>query len=166
MTGGTGFLGSALVKRLVAEGHRVRVFDDNSRGRPSRLADIEGHFEYVEGDIRDPAAVDRACNGVDTVCHLAFVNGTEFFYSKPDLVLDVALKGIINVLESSIRAARARADGDVELGGVPGAENGADRRERGAVDSRSCSTRAIRTRPVRSSARSSRSTTAAAISRA
>lgn len=103
MTGGTGFLGGALVKRLVAEGHRVRVFDDNSRGRPSRLADIEGHFEYVEGDIRDPAAVDRACSGVDTVCHLAFVNGTEFFYSKPDLVLDVALKGIMNVLESSIR---------------------------------------------------------------
>ena len=103
VTGGTGFLGSALVRRLVGEGKRVRVLDNNSRGRASRLQDLEGRFEYVEGDIRDPAAVDRACAGIDIVCHLAFVNGTEFFYTKPDLVLDVALKGITNVLESSIR---------------------------------------------------------------
>jgi len=103
VTGGTGFLGSALVRRLVGEGKRVRVLDNNSRGRASRLQDLEGRFEYVEGDIRDPAAVDRACAGIDIVCHLAFVNGTEFFYTKPELVLDVALKGITNVLESSIR---------------------------------------------------------------
>ena len=103
VTGGTGFLGSALVKRLVHEGRRVRVLDDNSRGRASRLQEIDGQFEYAEGDVRDPSAVDRACEGVGIVCHLAFVNGTEFFYSKPDVVLDVALKGIINVLESSIR---------------------------------------------------------------
>ncbi len=103
VTGGTGFLGGALVTRLVHDGHRVRVFDDNSRGRASRLRALDGQFEYAEGDIRDPAAVERACAGVDVVCHLAFVNGTEFFYTKPDLVLDVALKGITNVLESSIR---------------------------------------------------------------
>jgi UDP-glucose 4-epimerase len=103
VTGGTGFLGSALTRRLVHAGSRVRVFDNNSRGRLSRLRDLEQQIEYVEGDIRDQAAVDRACEGVDIVCHLAFVNGTEFFYSKPDLVLDVAVKGISNVIESAIR---------------------------------------------------------------
>jgi nucleoside-diphosphate-sugar epimerase len=103
ITGGTGFLGSALVRRLIATGVRVRVFDDNSRGRADRIRDLAERFEYVEGDIRDAAAVDRACRGVDVVCHLAFINGTEFFYSKPDLVLDVAVKGIANVLDGAMR---------------------------------------------------------------
>jgi len=104
VTGGTGFLGSALVRRLVADGHRVRVFDNNSRGRAARLADLDGRFEYVQGDIRDPRAVAAAVAGVDSVCHLAFINGTEFFYSQPDLVLDVAVRGMSNVLDACTAA--------------------------------------------------------------
>jgi UDP-glucose 4-epimerase len=103
VTGGTGFLGSALTRRLVAEGARVRVLDNNSRGRAARLQDLEQRIEYVEGDVRDAVTVDRACEGMDVVCHLAFINGTEFFYSHPDLVLDVAVKGMVNVLDSAIR---------------------------------------------------------------
>jgi len=103
VTGGTGFLGSALTRRLVNDGARVRVLDNDSRGRISRLRDLEGRFEVVEGDVRDRAAVERACAGIDVVCHLAFINGTEFFYTKPDLVLDVAVKGIVNVIESAMR---------------------------------------------------------------
>lgn len=100
VTGGTGFLGSALVRRLLQAGHRVRVLDDNSRGSSRRLADIEGAFEWVAADVRDAEAVARAAHGVDSVCHLAFVNGTEFFYSRPDLVLDVAVKGMVNVIDA------------------------------------------------------------------
>jgi nucleoside-diphosphate-sugar epimerase len=103
VTGGTGFLGSALTRRLVTAGARVRVLDNDSRGHVSRLRDIDDRFEFVPGDIRDPAAVNRACEGIDVVCHLAFINGTEFFYTKPDLVLDVAVKGIVNVIDSAIR---------------------------------------------------------------
>ena len=103
VTGGTGFLGSALTRRLVAAGARVRVLDNNSRGHIGRLADVDGRFDYVEGDIRDAGVVDRACAGVDVICHLAFINGTEFFYSKPDLVLDVAVKGMVNVIDSAVR---------------------------------------------------------------
>jgi nucleoside-diphosphate-sugar epimerase len=103
VTGGTGFLGSALTRRLVDVGARVRVLDNNSRGRATRLRDLDDRFEYMEGDVRDAAVVDRACRGIDVICHLAFINGTEFFYTKPDLVLDVAVKGISNVLDSAIR---------------------------------------------------------------
>jgi nucleoside-diphosphate-sugar epimerase len=50
--------------------------------------------------VRDPRAVDEAARGMDAICHFAFVNGTEFFYSQPALVLDVGVKGIVNVLDA------------------------------------------------------------------
>src|SRR5262249_18729411 len=58
---------------------------------------------YVEGDIRNRDDVLAATAGVDAVCHLAFVNGTEFFYSRPDLVLDVAVKGMSNILDACMK---------------------------------------------------------------
>jgi nucleoside-diphosphate-sugar epimerase len=103
VTGGAGFLGSALVRRLVREGIRVRVFDNQSRGRFDRLADVADSIDYVSGDIRNPAEVERAVKGVDSVCHLAFVNGTGFFYTKPELVLEVGVKGIVNVLDACLQ---------------------------------------------------------------
>jgi len=102
VTGGTGFIGSALVRRLVAEGHRVRVLDDNSRGAARKLADAAAAVELFTGDIRDARAVKEAIRGADCVCHLAYVNGTEYFYSKPELVLDIAVKGMSNVLDACI----------------------------------------------------------------
>ena len=100
VTGGSGFIGSALVKALVKDGHAVRVLDDNSRGAPRRLTDVAGDIEFIGGDIRDAALVGRAVRGMDEVHHLAFVNGTEFFYSAPELVLDVGVKGMINVIDA------------------------------------------------------------------
>jgi nucleoside-diphosphate-sugar epimerase len=103
VTGGSGFIGSALVKALVRNGETVRVLDDNSRGSPRRLREVERDIEFVSGDIRDPAAVDAAMRGIDEVHHLAFVNGTATFYSAPDLVLDVGVKGIVNVIDACRR---------------------------------------------------------------
>lgn len=100
VTGGSGFIGSALVKALVRDGNAVRVLDDNSRGALRRLADIEKDIEFIGGDIRDAAVVHAAVRGMDEVHHLAFVNGTEFFYRTPELVLDVAVKGMVNVIDA------------------------------------------------------------------
>ncbi|OAN50291.1 NAD-dependent dehydratase [Paramagnetospirillum marisnigri] len=111
VTGGTGFIGAALVKRLLKDGHSVRVLDNNSRGAPRRLAEVEGAYEMVEADIRDADAVAKAMAGIDCCCHLAYVNGTEFFYTKPELVLDVAVKGMVAVLD----ACRAQGVGDLVL---------------------------------------------------
>jgi nucleoside-diphosphate-sugar epimerase len=102
VTGGSGFIGAALVRRLIARGDRVRVLDNLSRGHQRRLADVVHDVEFVEADIRDAAAVSRATRGIDSVCHAAFVNGTQFFYSKPQLVLDVGIRGMLNVLDACL----------------------------------------------------------------
>jgi nucleoside-diphosphate-sugar epimerase len=100
VTGGSGFIGAGLVRALVRDGHRVRVLDDNSRGALRRLEAVRNDIEFVAGDIRDADAVHKAARGVDEVHHLAYVNGTEFFYSAPDLVLDVGVRGMINVIDA------------------------------------------------------------------
>jgi nucleoside-diphosphate-sugar epimerase len=103
VTGGSGFIGAALVKALVARGQAVRVFDNHSRGSARRLNEVERDIELVQGDIRDAAALDAAMDRIEEVHHLAFVNGTATFYSDPDLVLDVGVKGIVNVIDSCRR---------------------------------------------------------------
>jgi nucleoside-diphosphate-sugar epimerase len=100
VTGGSGFIGSALVRALVHAGNNVRVLDDNSRGRARRLEDVATDIEFIAGDIRDAATVAKAAQGMDEVHHLAFVNGTEFFYKMPELVLDVGVRGMINVIDA------------------------------------------------------------------
>lgn len=98
VTGGAGFLGSSLVRRLCEAGRRVRVFDDASRGKPRRLEGLS--CELVSGDVRDAGALARAAAGAETVVHYAFVNGTRFFYEKPELVLEVGVRGMVNVLDA------------------------------------------------------------------
>jgi nucleoside-diphosphate-sugar epimerase len=100
VTGGSGFIGSALVTALLRAGHAVRVLDDNSRGHPRRLKGIEKDIDFAAGDIRDPETVARAAQGMDEVHHLAFVNGTEFFYTRPELVLDVGVRGMLNAIDA------------------------------------------------------------------
>ncbi len=109
VTGGAGFLGAALVRRLVTAGHHVRSFEDYSRGVPDRLRDCAEDVECVQGDIRDLDALCRAARGVESVIHLAFVNGTEHFYQRPELVLDVGVRGMLNVVD----ACRATGVGDL-----------------------------------------------------
>jgi UDP-glucose 4-epimerase len=104
VTGGSGFIGAALCHQLVANGYQVRVLDDNSRGSLTRLADIQDQIEFVSGDIRDAKTVQTATEGCQMVWHLAYINGTRFFYERPDEVLEVGIKGAINTIEAAIAA--------------------------------------------------------------
>ena len=103
VTGGSGFIGSAIVRRLVKEGHGVRVLDNDIRGASERLKDVANEIEIVQADVRDAEAVQKACKGVDSAIHLAYLQGTQFFYTKPELVLDIGVKGIVNVIDGCIK---------------------------------------------------------------
>lgn len=104
VTGGTGFIGSALVRALVNDGAKVRVFDNDSRGNLTNLADLQDRIEVVRGDIRNLADVESAAKGIETVFHLAYINGTENFYKKPGLVLDVGVRGTLNMIDAAQKA--------------------------------------------------------------
>jgi nucleoside-diphosphate-sugar epimerase len=73
VTGGAGFIGSHLVERLLADGHRVRVLDNFSTGRRANLGFARGNrrLEVIRGDLRNLATVERAVRGVATVFHQA-----------------------------------------------------------------------------------------------
>jgi len=96
VTGGAGFIGSALCARLAQAGHEVRVLDDMSRGNPERLRGVR--CTVFHGDVRNADDVLTAMHGCDTVAHLAYLQGTQTFYAEPRAVLDVALRGILNIL--------------------------------------------------------------------
>ena len=63
---------------------------------------MQKNILFVRGDIRDKRKVLKAFKGADAVIHLAYVNGTKHFYNQPVKVLDIAIKGILNVIESCI----------------------------------------------------------------
>lgn len=103
VTGGTGFIGSYIVKLLIKKKYKVIVFDNNSRGHLTKLRGYEKKFKFIKGDIRNSEQVHAAFKNVDAVVHLAYVNGTKYFYKHPVKILEIAIKGIVNVIEACIK---------------------------------------------------------------
>ena len=104
VTGGGGFIGSYLIRALVRDGWDVTCIDNMTRGDQSRFADVADNVTLWRSDIRDADNITQACVGAEVVFHLAAVNGTENFYTQPELVLDVGLRGALSVVEACRRA--------------------------------------------------------------
>jgi dTDP-glucose 4,6-dehydratase/UDP-glucose 4-epimerase len=119
ITGGTGFIGSALARRLVELGHDVIALDSGSRSRPGSLEGLP--IEIRHGDVRDLDAVREAARRVDAVAHLAAIQGTANFYRKPYEVLDVNLRGTLNVAQACAENGVGRLffSSSSEIYGVP-----------------------------------------------
>lgn len=103
VTGGTGFIGSNICNYLISNKFKIVVFDNNSRGNIKRLDDIKKNIIFIKGDICKKNHLKKAFQKIKIHCviHLAYINGTKYFYEKPIDVLNVGLKGIINILELS-----------------------------------------------------------------
>jgi UDP-glucose 4-epimerase len=96
VTGGCGFIGVNLTSRLVAEGNQVRILDNLSLGKRE---DVEPFgVDLQVGDIRDFAAVTKACQGIDTVVHLAAHTRVVESVTDPELNFEINVVGTMNVL--------------------------------------------------------------------
>ncbi|MEC7989193.1 MAG: SDR family NAD(P)-dependent oxidoreductase, partial [Candidatus Thermoplasmatota archaeon] len=107
VTGGAGFIGAALVRRLLAEGQRVAVLDNFWRGSMANLEAVKSHpdLTVIEGDVANPADVQRchdALGGVDLVHHLAAINGTKWFHEAAMDVIDVNVNGTLVALRHAL----------------------------------------------------------------
>ncbi len=97
VTGGAGYLGSALARRLVALGHDVRVFDDLSAGDPTRLPE---DVTFARGDINDLPRLWTLVQGVDCVYHLAARVSVPESVRYPREYNSVNVGGTVSVLEA------------------------------------------------------------------
>ncbi len=106
VTGGAGFIGSQLARDLLESGQRVRVLDDLSTGRQGNIASLD--LEFIQGDIRDLATVERAMLDVDLVFHHAAYISAPASLEEPLDCYEINVQGSIHVLHAAQKAAVQR----------------------------------------------------------
>lgn len=100
ITGATGFIGSKVTKRFEKKNIEIIAVDNNFRGLSSRLKNSSSRTNVIEFDIRDKEMLINLSKDCDCIIHLAYINGTENFYKIPDQVLDVAIRGMMNIFDA------------------------------------------------------------------
>jgi nucleoside-diphosphate-sugar epimerase len=103
VTGGAGFIGSNLVKELLARGHFVRVLDNFTTGRRRNISPFleNSRFELVEGDLRSLHTVREAVRTMDFVLHQGALPSVPRSINDPLTTNDVNILGTLNILEAA-----------------------------------------------------------------
>ena len=101
VTGGAGFIGRWVVKKLLDEGYEVCVLDDLSNGRMENIEEfkINSEFEFVSGDIRDKNLLGAVFKDVDICIHAAASINVQESIENPQRFYDVNVNGTFNILE-------------------------------------------------------------------
>jgi UDP-glucose 4-epimerase len=102
VTGGAGFIGSHLAKRLLERGLKVTVLDNLSTGSLNNLAEAKA-AEFVKGEITDSSLTGKLMSDVDVVIHLAAIVDHETCLRNPALAQEVNVKGTQVLLEEARR---------------------------------------------------------------
>jgi nucleoside-diphosphate-sugar epimerase len=98
VTGGAGFIGSNIVRRLVNDGQQVRVVDDLSTGHQGNLAGLEGKLAFHEGTICDSRLLHKAFGGADFVLHQAALASVQRSVNDPLATNNANVDGTLKVL--------------------------------------------------------------------
>ncbi len=104
MTGGAGFIGSNIVRKLVSDGKSVRVLDNLATGRLNNISDLLEKVNFIEGDIRDKDTAKMAVEGVGNVLHLAALPSVVRSIEDPIASDDVNVCGTLVMLQASVAA--------------------------------------------------------------
>ena len=103
VTGGAGFIGSHIVRRLAARGAQVRVLDNFETGRRENLAGVSG-VDVVEGDLRSAADCARAVRGIRLVLHQGALPSVPRSIEDPTSSHEVNATGTLNLLRAAVAA--------------------------------------------------------------
>jgi UDP-glucose 4-epimerase len=106
VTGGAGFIGSALVRLLAERGYSIRVFDNLSTGSRENLEDTDA--EFVEADVRDVEELEHAAAGCEVVFHLAAGTGVVPSIEDPFADFDLNARGTLSALWAARSAGASR----------------------------------------------------------
>lgn len=108
VTGGSGFVGSHLCERLLADGNHVLVLDNLSTGRYGNIANLEGRpgFELRVGSVNDYQLVEECVRECNAVFHLASAVGVRLIVDQPVLTIESIVNGTDNVLRACSRYRR------------------------------------------------------------